>query len=271
MSMLEVAVVFDSAGTLLRTYRVAKDIPHGLLLECIVTSDLIMEKGGRALVVPQIDPDMIASSNPDTPVRLFLKEDWIEISCSSTPVSREDAIDILCHSEARMADVQEAHRAVKARCPDTYSSVGMIVDTDLREVAYAISTGGTPFPGLDCVLQQLKSLGADVYVASGDSMRSLEHFTDHGIQPDHIHPVSNPNRKREIVLELKKRYRKVVMVGDGLNDLYALEAADMGVLTVQQSRHPSLDLLRAADVVIKDILELPELLMSQQPGIFLQA
>jgi hypothetical protein len=52
----DLAIIFDVAGTILRMYRVAKDISTGCLMEKVITSDLIMEKGGRALVVPQLDP-----------------------------------------------------------------------------------------------------------------------------------------------------------------------------------------------------------------------
>ncbi|MGA9097705.1 MAG: HAD family hydrolase [Methanotrichaceae archaeon] len=258
--MQKLAVVFDSAGTILRTYRVAKDIRRGILLKDILTSDLIMEKCGRALIVPQFDANLILSCSPDTPIRSLLDENSIEISCASAPISREKAIEILNNSETKMADVQETYSAVKAKCPDTYSSAGMIIDVELGEVAYAISTGGTPFPGLTSVLNQLKNLEAEIYVASGDSMRSLIHLEDFGIKPDHIYPTANPKRKREIVYKLKERYRKVVMVGDGLNDIYALEAADLGVLTTQQNSSPPINLIRVADRVIDDILELPDFL-----------
>jgi Cu+-exporting ATPase len=72
--------------------------------------------------------------------------------------------------------------------------------------------------------------------------------------------VADPRQKQEIVVSLKERYRKVIMVGDGLNDLYALRAADTGVLTVQQDSHPAKCLFDAADMIIKDILQLPEIL-----------
>jgi Cu+-exporting ATPase len=58
-------------------------------------------------------------------------------------------------------------------------------------------------------------------------------------------------------MALKDEYRHVVMVGDGLNDLYALRAADLGVLSVQQDTRPPEVLRQAADEIMMDIRELP--------------
>lgn len=149
--------------------------------------------------------------------------------------------------------------AVKARCSGIYRTTGMIVDQDCQDIVYTLSTGGAPFPGLRNVLLDLENLGADVYVASGDSMRSLANLKECGIDLSRIHPVASPRRKKEIVTDLKKKYRRVVMVGDGLNDLYALREADIGVLTVQQDTRPSPKLRQAANEIIKNIQELPEI------------
>jgi Cu+-exporting ATPase len=70
--------------------------------------------------------------------------------------------------------------------------------------------------------------------------------------------VASPRQKCDLITSLKECYGKVVMIGDGLNDLHALKAADLGVLTVQQDSRPPQKLLRAADTMIKDIRELPE-------------
>jgi Cu+-exporting ATPase len=95
-------------------------------------------------------------------------------------------------------------------------------------------------------------------------MRSLANLKEYGIDLSRIYSVASPRRKKEIVIDLKKKYRRVVMVGDGLNDLYALRAADLGVLTVQQDTRPALKLRQAANVIIRDIQELPEIVKRKQ-------
>lgn len=258
----DLAVVMDAAGTILRMYRVAKDIETGTILEKVITWKLIMEKMNRALVVPQMDPSTLHDCPPDaTLASLFSgRERLLEVSCSSSSMSKEQAVDIVCRSHVKVRDMIEVHSMVMSRCPDIYHTAGLIVDGDRQEVVFALSTGGAPFPGLKQVLADLKRLGADVYVASGDSMRSLSRLTILGIDLSRVFPVSSPQRKKEVVENLKKQYTRVVMVGDGLNDIYALQTADLGILTVQQDTSPSEGLISAADEIIDDIQKLPALL-----------
>lgn len=258
----ELAVVMDVAGTMLRMYRVAKDIEDGTILANVVTWELIMERKGRVLVVPQIDPSLVLSYNPDDRLGKLIdgREQLVEISCSSSPVSKSQAMRILADTQARVGDLIDVYQEVAARCPGNYITAGMIVDTQLLEVAYALSTGGTPFPGLKDVLATLKGQGADIFVASGDSMRSLAYLSELGIDLSRVYSVSGPMRKKEIVVDLKNQYSRVVMIGDGLNDLYALRAADLGILTVQQDTRPTQKLREAADRIITNIRELPKIL-----------
>ncbi|NTV27910.1 MAG: hypothetical protein HGA93_04430, partial [Methanothrix sp.] len=146
----DIAVVMDVAGTILRMYRVAKDIGRGVLLEKVVTWELIMEKKDRALVVPQIDPDLIRSSRPDELLGTLVlgRDGSVEISCSSSPVSRDEVLGILEGSQVRVRELQEAYLAVRAKCPGIYRTCGMIVDKGAQEIVYTLSTGGAPFPGL---------------------------------------------------------------------------------------------------------------------------
>jgi Cu+-exporting ATPase len=258
----ELAVVMDVAGTILKMYRVAKDIEKGTILANVVTWELIMEKKGRVLVVPQMDPDLMLSFQPDETLGTLIdgREQLLEISCASTPISKFEAVRILSRSQAKVGDLVQVYQEVSARCPGNYITAGMIIDVELQEVAYALSTGGSPFPGLEDVLATLKNQGADVYVASGDSMRSLAYLQELGIDLSRVYPVSGPMKKKDIVVDLKSQYSRVVMVGDGLNDLYALKAADLGILTVQQDTRPTLKLRAAADKIITNIKELPEII-----------
>lgn len=259
----DLAVVFDVAGTMLQMCRVAKDIARGCLMKEIVTVELIMEKKGRALVVPQLDPKEMIKAPPDLLLHDFFaqKKTQIEISCSSTPVSSTEAYSIISSSDVRMAELQETYRAVESPDYSFYKTLGIIVDIELNAVTHAISTGGFPFPGLKCALSELEDLGFEIYVASGDSMQSLSNLTRlKGIKADHIFPVSTPQRKKEVIVSLKELHEMVVMVGDGLNDVYALKAADLGILTVQQDSNPSENLIESADKIIHHIDELPDVL-----------
>ena len=266
----DLAVIFDVAGTMLQMYRVAKDVSKNVLMEGIVSTELVMEKGGRALVVPQLDPKEVMGTPPEMPLSIFFRgrEKNVRISCSSTKVSEREVIPVLLSSTVEVRTLQETLGAVCARCPRFYYTTGLIVDVEVGKVTHSISTGGRPFPALEAVLKELDGMGADIYVASGDSMRSLSKLTRcRGIKEYRIFPTSQPRQKEEIVKSLKNDYRFVVMVGDGLNDRYALEAADLGVLTVQQDSRPRAELIEAADEVIDDMRKLPGLLRDRLRGI----
>jgi len=122
----DVAVVMDVAGTILKMYRVAKDIGRDIILRKIVTWELVMEKRGRALVVPQIDPKLIVFCRSDDPLFTLIegREDGVEISCSSSPISKgASTSSILRRSRAKVRELQEVHRLV-LRVPGKISDRG---------------------------------------------------------------------------------------------------------------------------------------------------
>ena len=77
--------------------------------------------------------------------------------------------------------------------------------------------------------------------------------------------VSIVSRSQVKVRDLLEVHR-AVMVGDGLNNLYALRATDLGILTVQQDTRTTLKLLKAADEIITNIKELPKILIKSCGG-----
>jgi Cu+-exporting ATPase len=111
------------------------------------------------------------------------------------------------------------------------------------------------------VIDELKRSGGDIYVASGDAKNTLYALADRiDIPHEDVRDIATPSAKEQLVYELKEQYRYVVMVGDGINDIPALRAADLGVLTVQQKEERPATLYEAADLVIKDLTLLPGIL-----------
>jgi Cu+-exporting ATPase len=79
-------------------------------------------------------------------------------------------------------------------------------------------------------------------------------MADHlGIPRDRVYGVATPTVKAQIVNDLRQEYDTVLMVGDGINDLCAMQNADIAILTIQQAGERPEELYREADYVIKKV------------------
>jgi P-type Cu+ transporter len=77
-------------------------------------------------------------------------------------------------------------------------------------------------------LEQLRQAGLSIVMLTGDSRRTAEAVaTKLGIA--HIEAEVLPERKIQVVRDLRSKGRKVAMAGDGINDAPALAAADVGI------------------------------------------
>ncbi len=109
------------------------------------------------------------------------------------------------------------------------------------------------------VVDELKSMGAKIFIASGDAKNTLYSLAlCIDIPYEQVIDIATPTVKERLVKDLKQKYGLVVMVGDGINDIPALKSADLGILTVQQKEERPNVLYDAADVVIENIKQLPE-------------
>lgn len=258
-----VAVVFDSAGTLLRMYRVAREAATGLILDDIQTTLLVALKPRRALVVMNGDLESTIFSCPPMTFHQFLELYGvsIEISCSSGPIGLDEAYGIIQKSSVGVDDLRGVISVVRGRCPDVfYLAAGIIVDVQEGTVPYVLSTGGRMYSGTPLTIKQLREMGADVFIASGDGYHNLNRLAATvGIPGKDVYGVASPRDKEKIILELKERYDSVIMVGDGMNDILALRAADIGIMTTQQGDERPQALRDAADRVIDNITEVTEI------------
>ncbi|MFA5267044.1 MAG: HAD family hydrolase [Methanoregula sp.] len=259
---MSVAVVFDSAGTLLNTYRVAKDIRNHKLLPGIETTTLTFSSPDRVLIVlPVHSQDLMAAPQEALLSEYLVRHDiGFGISCTRKITTADEIGDILYADDStRVSDLQECIRNVwtvcKAESVVTLNS-GAIINMAERRIEFAITAGGWPFDGAKEAITALHRMGVPTFIASGDRVTKLERMADHlGIPRDRVYGVATPTVKAQIVNDLRQEYDRVLMVGDGINDLCAMRNADIAILTVQQPGDRPEDLYKEADYVVKSVGE----------------
>jgi Cu+-exporting ATPase len=227
----------------------------------VAPTNIVALGRGCALVAMKVDSfDFLDGSVPGKPLAGYLTENGIglDIICRSTRCPAESvSAAALKDTAATLGDMQDAIAAVKLKCKGIYYvNMGFIVDVPHATIPYVLATGGRIFSGAKDLIRQLGSLGADVYIASGDNRKSLIALAaEIGVPEAHVFDALSPAGKKDLVLSLKGQYGHVVMVGDGINDLQALEAADLGILTVQQESPRPQALFDVADAVVCDICD----------------
>ena len=258
------AIVFDSAGTLMEMYRVAKDIKTGKLLYDVVSTNIVKSCPVCALVAIQIEPARVEICPATSSLSDFIPEHVdVDVVCMSKDVTKEMVHDILRKNPmVKVSDLQEVLEAIRVKCPRIfYVGLGFAVNADTGTVTHTISTGGKLFSGAQETVHNLAEAGADIFIASGDRKPKLLLLSERlMIPPERIFGTFTPRMKQELVSGLKKEYEHVVMVGNDINDYYALKEADIGILTVQQSGVESERLKNMADEIITDICQVPSVL-----------
>ncbi len=274
---MTIAVVFDSAGTLLRTYRVAKEIAAGKIIEEIETTTLTFDDPDRILVLLHVHSEDVIKADKDELLSAFLCRKKIEfgISCGRRVITQDEVADILYHEEyAAVGDLQDTIRSVWNRCshikPVIAINSGVILNVRSRMIEFAITAGGSPFPGAKETITRLHQMGIATFIASGDRGSKLERMGDYlGIPHDRIFGVATPTMKAEIVRRLKDNYDTVLMVGDGINDLRAMREADIAILSEQQPGERIEALEAAANYTIhelNEVIAIIEEILRSDPG-----
>ena len=254
------AVVFDNSGTLIKRYRAIKNLKTGEICDDVSSIDIVDYDLNRALVVLQTDPSKcIINAKSDQTIRHFIKNNNVkfDISYSAKGIEKEDLLEIIKDDNAMVADIQDTVKSVikKHYNVQICSGSGFIMNLDTGKIEFTITAGGKIFREVPVVINELKKRGVEIYVASGDRTRSLEELARFIHIPEgNVCGTADSRRKREIVRELKKEYN-VMMVGNSANDIFAIEEADVGVLTLQQREEVPQKVYDAADFVVYNIKE----------------
>jgi soluble P-type ATPase len=255
------AVVFDNSGTLIKRYRAIKDLRNGVICDNVNSIDVVDHDENRALVVLQTDPSKcIYKARPDQTIWHFLNKNKVkfDISYSDIDIGNKELLEAIKDDKSYMRDVQDTYCSVVEKKYNVHicSGSGFIVNMATGSIEFTITAGGRIFKEVPYVINELKKRGVEIFIASGDRKISLEQLADYiNIPKENVYDTANSRRKGEIVKELKKKY-KVMMVGNSSNDVLALKEADIGVLTLQQGEVPPIKVHGAADFVINNIKEI---------------
>ncbi len=264
--MEDTAVVFDCAGTLLEKYRVAKDTNTGAFLHQIVSLNFVGTRDDYILAVFQLDvPKDLEDVPLDLSIADFLHAYDVDlvVVCANMEVSKADVLAAVAKgTQCHVKDLVDVVIEVGKSCTASYfTGTAAVIDVKQNKIPYVLATCGELFDSVRPTVHKLKEMGVNIYVASGDAKNTLYALADRiGIPYKHVCDIATPTAKKHLVEELKRTHKHVVMVGDGINDIPAMEAADTGILTVQQKEDRPAAIYNAADLVIEDIALVPSVL-----------
>jgi len=264
---MSVAVVFDSAGTLLRTYRVVKDVEKGELQRGVETTTLTFADQDRALLVLHLHSREVIDAPPEMILSDYISGNGVGfgVACMRRVIPVDELGAVLAADRvARVGDLQDCIRAVWECCRKEETMTmdsGVILHVGKGCIEYTVTSGGRPFRGARAVIARLHALGVGTYVASGDRDTKLIRMADIlGIPRDRVYGFATPYLKARIIDNLKRQHDVVVMVGDGINDLRAMKQADVAVLSEQQGGEKPENLRKSADYVIRDVRDVPRII-----------
>ncbi len=255
--MRAIAVVFDNSGTIIKPIRVIKDIHNNRLLCNHQTVDLVDERKGRALIVLNENPlKTVDIENPYKLISDFLRENDISIAYCNPPIDKEG---IFKDKNTKVKELQEVLNIVKKYKTDTEYGCAVIVDTKNGNVEYTIATGGCLFKNTKKTFEELKNMGIETYICTGDRKNFLNRISKTlGIDEKNIIYEAHHKKKLDLIRNLKSNNYFTIMVGDGANDIPAILESDLGIATIE-SGNPSKRLLEVSDIIIEDIYEVVDI------------
>ena len=259
------AVVFDNSGTLIKRYRVIKDVISGNLFTDINSLDLIDQTESLALVVLQYNTNKLLELDSDTLISDVIKKYDIDFDVSFTnfETTKEKVKEILLNEKSTVvSDITDGFPILREKVShmELCNGSALIIDVYIGIIAYTITSAGKLFDGVLDTVNDLKSQGYEIFLASGDrkgAINKLACMID--INPDNAYGSVSTQGKCDVVKSLQDDGYKVMMVGDGLNDVLAFKQADVSVLTIEQQEEVSPKLMDKTDYIIESIREVSQI------------
>ena len=128
--------------------------------------------------------------------------------------------------ESFQADIPENVQAEIGRWQEEGQSIVFYGQGHRLLAVFAISDRIKPTSA--AAVKELKKLGIDVHLLTGDGMRTAEHVAA-ALGIEHCRAEVMPDGKEAYIVSLQRLGKKVAMVGDGINDSQALARADVSI------------------------------------------
>ncbi|WP_353193016.1 heavy metal translocating P-type ATPase [Pandoraea pnomenusa] len=126
---------------------------------------------------------------------------------------------------------QESLAQEATRLASEGRTVSWLIETNAGRPARLLGLlafGDTLKPTARAAIERLHALGVRCVMVTGDNAGSARAVAD-ALGLDEVHADVLPERKAEVITQLKGDGAVVAMVGDGINDAPALAAADVGI------------------------------------------
>lgn len=154
----------------------------------------------------------------------------------------------------RRWQVGSAHFVLGAEMTASERPKGVYISVDQEVLGY-FDVRGRYRSGLRSVLDYFRQIipvtahKPQVYLLSGDHAQERQNLSAYFTESDSMHFEKSPHQKLEFIRALRQDGRKVLFMGDGLNDAGALREAEVGIVVSENTNNftPASDAVLHAD------------------------
>ena len=218
------SIIFDKTGTLTEGKPVVTDIlsnnySKDEILALVASAEKASEHPlGEAIV----------KSAEEKGLKLFEVKDFLAIPGKGIEVKVEGK-DILLGNKALLEDKKIAFgnlvEKAQSLAEQGKTPMFIVIDGILEGI---VAVADTVKPTSKKAIKELHKMGIEVVMVTGDNEKTANAIAKN-IGIDRVVADVLPQQKAEKVKELQNEGKKVLMVGDGINDAPALASADIGM------------------------------------------
>lgn len=217
------AIILDKTGTITKgsseiTDVIAYDIAENDLIRLAAAAESLSEHPlGRVIaeMSSDVSPDGISDFKSYTGMGVSAKVGGSSVCVGTRELVLQSGAEISANAEDDMLSLlKEAKTAMFVAVDSKLKGIIAVADTVKPESATAVA--------------ELKSMGIDVYMVTGDNKYTAEAIAKKA-NIDYVVAEAKPDDKAEFTKKLKKEGKICAMVGDGINDAPALAVADIGI------------------------------------------